>query len=498
MLDPACGSGTFLFTGIRMLSESGLKGSKLVDFVTSNIVGFDVHPVAVTIAKINYVLALSSELVGYTKSVAVPIYLSDSLIAKIVATLLGEKISIEVNEKEVFNIPKESAERPEDLDQIVDEMMVYANKPNEDSKGFDVFLQSRVLDESKYFWKQNLELMRNLINEGRDTIWSYILKNFSRPLFFSKQKFDLIAGNPPWLSYRYVKDPNYQTQIKRLVYYYNLINKGDGRLITQMDTSTLFYVLSSDMYLKEDGKIAFVLPRSVITGAKHHEKFKEILSGTIGSSVYLPLLELIDLDEVQNLFHVPSCVLVSKKRFEKNIEHITRLSVTGILRSRNSILTQVENELTFDKAETHIDEISSSSMKKSYYYNRFKQGATIVPRFMWFVQPAATTGVGVINANKPSLTTESGIEVKAKDTWKGRLMSGSVESHFLFASVLAEGLIPFGYLRLNLLVLPLNISIGKYKMTDSKGALEEGFSGASKWFHDCEILWDTNKMGFSE
>jgi hypothetical protein len=58
LLDPACGSGTFLFTAIRLLVEQGMVGQNLVDFALENIMGMDVHPLAVTIAKINYMLAL--------------------------------------------------------------------------------------------------------------------------------------------------------------------------------------------------------------------------------------------------------------------------------------------------------------------------------------------------------------------------------------------------------------------------------------------------------
>jgi len=58
LLDPACGSGTFLFTAIRLLVEQGLKGQRLVDFALQNIKGMDRHPLAVTIARINYLLAL--------------------------------------------------------------------------------------------------------------------------------------------------------------------------------------------------------------------------------------------------------------------------------------------------------------------------------------------------------------------------------------------------------------------------------------------------------
>jgi hypothetical protein len=30
-----------------------------------------------------------------------------------------------------------------------------------------------------------------------------------------REQFDIIIGNPPWLSYRYIADPEYQAEIKR-------------------------------------------------------------------------------------------------------------------------------------------------------------------------------------------------------------------------------------------------------------------------------------------
>src|SRR5207244_7694315 len=58
LLDPACGSGTFLFTAIQLLIAQGVTGQKLVDFALENIMGMDVHPLAVTIEKIDYMLAI--------------------------------------------------------------------------------------------------------------------------------------------------------------------------------------------------------------------------------------------------------------------------------------------------------------------------------------------------------------------------------------------------------------------------------------------------------
>ena len=62
LLDPACGSGTFLFCAVRRLRTNGLEGKKLIEYVMHSIIGLDVHPVAVLMAKANLLLALAPEL----------------------------------------------------------------------------------------------------------------------------------------------------------------------------------------------------------------------------------------------------------------------------------------------------------------------------------------------------------------------------------------------------------------------------------------------------
>jgi hypothetical protein len=37
LLDPSCGSGTFLFTAINLLRKGGMNGAKLVEYVMNNI-----------------------------------------------------------------------------------------------------------------------------------------------------------------------------------------------------------------------------------------------------------------------------------------------------------------------------------------------------------------------------------------------------------------------------------------------------------------------------
>lgn len=121
---------------------------------------------------------------------------------------------------------------PGSLDRIIDEMRRYVSGPEDIAlDGFAAYLKSQGFAEWAFLWRPNLRLMRRLVQEGRDTIWAFILKNYYRPAYLRQRPFDLVAGNPPWLSYRYITDPGYQKQVKSLVFNYGLLSRKDVRAI---------------------------------------------------------------------------------------------------------------------------------------------------------------------------------------------------------------------------------------------------------------------------
>ena len=65
VLDPACGSGTFLFHAIRQFFASADRFNVPPEEAFRNcldkVVGIDVHPVAVLVARVTYLLALGEE-----------------------------------------------------------------------------------------------------------------------------------------------------------------------------------------------------------------------------------------------------------------------------------------------------------------------------------------------------------------------------------------------------------------------------------------------------
>jgi hypothetical protein len=167
-----------------------------VDEALQNIVGVDVHPLAVTISKVNYVLALAPDLSSYGKTVVLPVYMADSLQA--VEPTGGELVTIRADGEQFFNIPRYMATDPASLDEVIDAMRKYVSGPEDIAlDGFSAYLESQGYKDTAYLWRPNLRLMRKLVAEGRDTIWAFILKNYYRPAYLRQHPFDIVAGNPP-------------------------------------------------------------------------------------------------------------------------------------------------------------------------------------------------------------------------------------------------------------------------------------------------------------
>jgi len=85
LLDPACGSGTFLFHAVRKYIGAAEKQAVTIDKilvdVTRHVVGMDLHPVAVTLARVTYLLAIGHDKLTDPNrgNIQIPVYLGDSI-----------------------------------------------------------------------------------------------------------------------------------------------------------------------------------------------------------------------------------------------------------------------------------------------------------------------------------------------------------------------------------------------------------------------------------
>ncbi len=488
LLDPACGSGTFLFNAIRRLAENGLTGRDLVEFALNNIVGTDVHPLAVTIARINYLLALSDHLDTGNSDGEVPplpVFMADALIRPLENRSPDSvTIPVDYDKNELFRIPLESAVDADKLTKTIDymdDMAKLVANPEQTTQMANIFrrwvqdIYSGLSDPTfRNLWASNFLLLVELIRDGRDSIWAYILKNLSRPLVLAEKGFDVVVGNPPWLAYRYINSAAWQDEVKDLYIYYQLIDSGDVKLFTQMDLSTLFFAHAKDRYLKNDGTLAFVMPRSVLTAAKQHRPFQR-----------QGMTRILDVGNVSPLFNVPSAVLIlSKGDIAK--QNIPTKSYHATFPKHEMPLAEAAPMLSMEETVTNFVD---PRIRSVYYYELFAQGASLVPRNLCFVRPAGL-------ASTPIVETDPELDKDAKVPWKGVKLEGRASAPYVYATLLSKHLLPFGYQKLNMVALPARQNEqGKLEMLE--GVLAFAITGHiqdfNTWFDRTNKIWEERK-----
>jgi hypothetical protein len=424
--------------------------------------------------KANILLSLADELKEYKNEIYLPVYMTDTLL--VTEDPKMKTIRVPVTEDEEFHIPLKAVIEDIDLDKFFDDLTATATQAAKSkdmkSKALEGLKKTLFKDLSFkeiHYWRSNFNLMVKLIKANKDTVWNFILKNAYKPAYLRNHKVDYITGNPPWLAYRYIKDKNYKKRIKQLTLDYNLLEGKDVKLFTHMDTSTLFFEFCRENFLKKTGAIAFVLPKTTILPSKQHGNFQKI-----GFS------KIHDFTGVSPLFNVRSVLLIK----EKNVDLTAKIPITfyeGKLPRKNLDLNSASFHLSI--FEDKWDFIQPSG--ESHYYNKFLQGATIVPRCFWFVQLDKTAK---LNIEEPFLETSEEAFAEAKKDWKFKI-NGRVEKEFLFETVLSKGLFPFSVLKTELIFIPLFANKEKPYMVNSEALIAEGKLKASDWMNTVEGLW---------
>lgn len=263
ILDPACGSGTFLIAILNKIYNhynNEKHKEKLVEKIINNIVGFDINPVAVLTARTNYLISLSRFNFQNTK-IFIPIYLTDSInLPELDTQITLDNGSISYNiktTKGTFSIPYE-------LKNNINEIMTLLKENIE--KEMSVKDVKEVLIKKYNF---NKDIIKSLIKfysridelnrEKENKIWCDIITNQFATLFQSK--FDYVIGNPPWVNWEFLDD-EYQKSLTRINDDYGLyVTKGYESSLGKIkrDLSAIFFYVCSDIYLKDTGIIAFII-----------------------------------------------------------------------------------------------------------------------------------------------------------------------------------------------------------------------------------------------
>jgi len=510
ILDPSCGSGSFLRAVIHRIKY--LNQDVTTEELNAQVYGIDIHPLSVQIAKTTMLLALGKDITKSKKPIHLNIILANTLLApEGVTDLFGKNFSMQID-KDPYLINTHILDNVVVFDTVLDicedlaGQTIFKNPITPENFVTILNTQNKdtALNEQLFesFYRIYLGFKKTK-EKGRDGIWKFIISNLYKPYFLSN-KFDYIIGNPPWLTYSSIKNEEYQNILDVLAIKYD-IKPSKVSNYPHLEIAAIFLAYCNSYFLKDQGKLAFVLPRSFIS-ADHHDNTRS------GKAKGFKIVNIWDLNNVSPIFRIPCCVIYTERsKVSKAIKPsgIKGLSFSGHLPSFNSSLDIAIQKLQSKEVTWYYVRQGNSSAFSNHklsknllinpYKNRFKQGATIVPRSFYFVelnQAVPDDYVGrIIN-----IKTSESIKHEAKPPWNGLEFSNRIESSFLFRTALSKSILPFALYKPELVALPMTIEYDHsntnkklIKIHTSEKLLNQGFLDASRWFTTTERIWDINK-----
>lgn len=303
VLDPACGSGTFLILAIRALKEharrAGLAEADTLGLITRQVVGLDLNPLAVLASRVGYVLAIA-DLVAYRRGpITIPVYLADSIVTPTEGLTLFEQeqrtLDTVVGK---FPVP-ESVNSSEEIGVLADLLYEYVESAF-DTEAF-VERASKELGINKDSIDQRTltdlyEFTFGLKQQGKDGIWARVLKNAFMPLFIGQ--FDCIAGNPPWIGWEHLPE-GYRQQTADLWQRTGLfVHSGMDTILGKgrKDLSTLMTYVGIEKLLRPGGRLGFVMTQSVFKGGGASQGFRRF---RLADGTGIRVLRVDDMSELK-------------------------------------------------------------------------------------------------------------------------------------------------------------------------------------------------------
>ena len=321
ILDPACGSGTFLVEAIsRMVrTASGEPPNRTLQRIVENVVGFDLSPLAVQATKVNYLLALAPLLRHATEPISLPVYLADSVSPPRRGDLIDGDFFLFDSSEGQWRVPAAlaAAQYLPVLGEIFKQALT-------EDRGADWVRRefSRKVPIVEDTDQALVDSVRELFNKiqdlhsaGRDGLWWQLITNAFAPEL--QESFDYVVGNPPWVSWETLPSA-YRQENDKLWLLYGLrpdtpLKRRQSSRNVQMDIAMLFVAVSVDRYLREGGRLGFVITASVFKSELAGRGFRHRRLPSNGTYRFLHIDDMSELrvfDGPQN----QTAVLVALKR----------------------------------------------------------------------------------------------------------------------------------------------------------------------------------------
>lgn len=275
VLDPACGSGTFLVFALRRKLAAAREADGLdpgtVERLLDEVWGIDINPLSVILARTNCYLTLVSTVDPADRPAEIRprVLTADTFVlprfeaagrqptdgddatadAGVVPVPATDRISVPVHPDLDVATAREVIDRCDDL---------------ADGRYDEVPESARLDGPAGAYQRAMFRTMTDLRGRYGDGLGRFLTRHYGLPPLL-RGRFDVVVGNPPWLSYREAR-PGVRETMTSLADEYGV--DPPARAKTSFNLAVAFLLTCLD-FLGESGTISFVLPLSTIDGAAH-------------------------------------------------------------------------------------------------------------------------------------------------------------------------------------------------------------------------------------
>jgi hypothetical protein len=486
VLDPACGSGTFLFHAVRRLKEAGKaagwSGQRILEACEEKVRGLDVHPVAVTLARVTCLLALGDLLADRPAKLTVPVFLGDAMQWNLRRYVDGADVLVQVpGDDRPLQIPAGFAEDQAVFEQGLDTLnQGLADGATQESVARALRRIEGAGPADADALAATFAQLQTLYRAGRNGIWTFVFRNLVRPVWLSRpeQWADVLVGNPPWIVYRHLS-AGMKDRLREALREYDLWV--GGNLATQQDMCALFWARGAERYLGRGGRIAFVLPYAALNAPV----YAGVRTGRLGQTP-VRLTGAWALERVWPIFGAQSGSSTTSTRVLFGRREMAGAHPAEVDRWEGHLPRRDADDAQASRALTHSRvpwPRERTLVGTSPYRERFRDGATIYPRRFFIAEPEP---VGRLGGRRTAPRMRGRTGSLDKYPWTTvEPPHGPVEVEFLRQVVFGETIAPFRLLDTVTAVIPLDGS----NLLDSAAARDAGHHHLAAWLRDAEMKW---------
>ncbi len=323
-LDPACGSGTFPVLLIKRYRELGdrlmVPEGELLETILTNIVGFDINPLAVITARVNYILTIGDLLEHRRGPITIPVYLADSVLLPEPGDDLETNGLYPVHTAVgTFRVPQAvfTEERFDRFCGLLEESVRSEVAPAAFSKRVSERLALSETEQRAAAGplRELYEHLLGLHRKGLNGLWArFIANNFAS---LTVGQFDYVVGNPPWVNWENLPD-GYRNETKKLWDRYGLFpHRGMDVILGKgkKDIAMLMAYVAIDYFLKPSGKLGFVITQSLFKTTGAGQGFRRFQLGENGAPIRVVHVDdMVDLNPFEGASNRTAVMVLEKGR----------------------------------------------------------------------------------------------------------------------------------------------------------------------------------------